>query len=416
MPHPVVQTEALCKRYRIGLRTEPYGTLRDALSSALRRRGAISSNGSELWALRDVDMSVEEGEVVGVIGHNGAGKTTLLKLLTRITEPTSGVIRHRGRIGALLEVGTGFHPELTGRENVYLNGAILGMGKTEIDRKFDEIVGFSDIEPFIDTPVKRYSSGMHMRLAFAVAAHLEPEILVVDEVLAVGDVAFQRKCLGKMDDVARQGRTVIFVSHNMTAVESLCRRVCWIEHGRLVDDGLAGSVIPRYLRSVVRPRTSRTWEDDATAPGNEWVKLRSARVYPVEGIPSDRLTVRTPLVLEFEYDNLKPTAFLNLSMHLYTAEGVLVLNAVPVNEPTWFGQPYPAGRFRDRCYIPGDLLNNGNYRVELMVVRDQSVVLYKDSAILEFDVHDIVEATGIFEGSWSGVVRPPLEWRTERLG
>ena len=415
MPRPVVEAEGLSKRYRIGLRPEPYGTLRAALTSAVRRQGGSGPDGSELWALRDVDLSVDEGEVVGVIGRNGAGKTTLLKLLTRITEPTSGVIRHRGRIGALLEVGTGFHPELTGHENVYLNGAILGMGKAEIDRKFDEIVAFSDIEPFIDTPVKRYSSGMHMRLAFAVAAHLEPEILVVDEVLAVGDVAFQRKCLGKMDDVAKQGRTVLFVSHNMTAVESLCQRVCWIEHGRIVDDGPTGSVIPHYLRSVVRPTTSRTWEDAATAPGNELVRLRSARVYPLEGGPSERITVRTPFVLEFEYESLEPDLLLNLSVHLYTAEGVLVLNAVPVDEP-WFGRPYPAGRFRDRCYVPGDLLNNGNYRVELMVVRDQSVVLHKDSAILEFDVHDVIEASGLYEGSWGGVVRPPLEWRTERLG
>jgi lipopolysaccharide transport system ATP-binding protein len=411
----VIQAEQLGKRYRIGVATEPYATLRGALSSAVLRRADSASNGSELWALRDVELDVREGESVGIIGSNGAGKTTLLKLLTRITQPTTGVVRHRGRIGALLEVGTGFHPELTGRENVYLNGAILGMRKGEIDRKLDEIVTFSEVERFIDTPVKRFSTGMRMRLAFAVAAHVEPEILVVDEVLAVGDVAFQRKCLGRMGSVAREGRTVMFVSHNLTAIESLCDRVCWIDRGRLVADGTPGEVIPKYLSSAGSTSTDRAWEDPESAPGTEWLKVRRARVYPENGSPSDPITVDTPFVLEFEYENLDPGVYLNLSLHLFTAEGTLVLNAVPVREGNWYGRPYPAGRFRDRCFVPGQLLNDGRYRVELMAVKDQSVVVHQDSAVLEFDVHDVVEKRGLYEGEWSGIVRPTLGWRTEHL-
>ena len=414
MPH-AIEVSALGKRYRLGEDFGNYLTIRESLARALRRR--TRSTDSDLWALRDVSFDVSEGEVVGIIGRNGAGKSTLLKLLARITEPTTGVARMHGRVGALLEVGTGFHQELTGRENVYLNGSVLGMTRQEIDRRFDEIAEFSGVERFLDTPLKRYSSGMSLRLAFAVAAHLEPEILVVDEVLAVGDVAFQRKCLGKMGDVARGGRTVLLVSHNLTAVESLCGRVLWIEGGQLAADGKAGEVIGRYLGSVIDRQAGRVWDDPETAPGNEWVRLRAASVYPGGGDPGENITVRTPIALEFEYENLKAGTPLNLSLHLYSAEGVLVLNAVPVDETEWYGRPYPAGRFRDRCVIPGDLLNDGTYRVELLVVKDKSVAVYQDDAILEFDVEDIVEESeGLFEGKWAGVVRPPIEWKTEQVG
>ncbi len=413
MPNRVIEAQKLSKRYRLGVSAEPYGTLRGALTAAFRPRTRVSGGGSEVWALHDVDLEVDEGEVLGIIGRNGAGKSTLLKLLARITEPTSGLVRHRGRVGALLEVGTGFHPELTGRENVYLNGAILGMRRAEVRRKFDEIVAFSGIEPFIDTPVKRYSTGMHMRLAFAIAAHVEPEILVVDEVLAVGDVDFQRKCIGRMGDVAKEGRTVLFVSHNTAAIESLCDRVCWLDRGRIAEDGLAGEVITRYLRSVIATRTERMWDDPTEAPGNEWIRLRRAAVRPIE---EERIAVNTPFVLDFEYENLRPGTFLNLSLHLYTRDGILVFNAVPVREDRWYGRPFPAGRFRDRCYIPADLLNNGGYRVELLVVKDKSEIIYQDSQILTFDVHDVAAGSGTYEGEWSGVIRPHLAWRTDHLG
>src|SRR5881409_3094665 len=254
-----IRVEGLSKRYRIGARQERYYTLRDTLTESLARPfqhlwSFFSPNGagfptpeaSIIWALRDVSFDVTRGEVVGIIGRNGAGKSTLLRILSRITEPTEGRVTLRGRVASLLEVGTGFHPELTGRENIFLNGAILGMSRAEIKRKFDEIVDFAEIERFLDTPVKRYSSGMHMRLAFAVAAHLEPEILLVDEVLAVGDAAFQRKCVGKMSDVAGQGRTILFVSHNMAAVQALCSWALWFREGRVVEAGPPGRVIGVY--------------------------------------------------------------------------------------------------------------------------------------------------------------------------
>jgi lipopolysaccharide transport system ATP-binding protein len=252
-----IRVNNLGKKYRIGGRQEGYGTLRDALASAVQVPLQMLRNRDrrirpvEIWALRDVSFEVKPGEVLGIIGRNGAGKSTLLKILSRITYPTVGRAEIFGRVGSLLEVGTGFHPELTGRENIYLNGAVLGMKKAEIQRKFDEIVEFSEIAQFLDTPVKRYSSGMYMRLAFAIAAHLEPEILIVDEVLAVGDAAFQRKCLGKMENVAREGRTVLFVSHNMPAILSLCGRVMLLELGRLVDQGSPSSVVQNYLDDVM---------------------------------------------------------------------------------------------------------------------------------------------------------------------
>jgi|KBSSwiStaDraftv2_1062776.scaffolds.fasta_scaffold30095_3 homopolymeric O-antigen transport system ATP-binding protein len=249
---PIIKVEGLGKQYRVGSRLQQFATLRDSISAAVRKPlAALRPNGHSetFWALRDVDFEVAPGEVIGVIGRNGAGKSTLLKILSRITEPTTGRVELYGRVASLLEVGTGFHPELTGRENVFLNGAVLGMRKAEIDRKFEEIVAFAEIERFIDTPVKHYSSGMYVRLAFAVAAHLEPEILIIDEVLAVGDAQFQKRCLGKMNEVARSGRTVLFVSHNMRAVAQLCGHCIWIDGGQVMSRGLSNEVVVDYLAS-----------------------------------------------------------------------------------------------------------------------------------------------------------------------
>jgi lipopolysaccharide transport system ATP-binding protein len=276
---PIIKVENLSKQYHIGVRRAPYGTLRESLVGAVRapfkrlRRNGHSAD-TTIWALKDVSFDVMPGEVVGVIGRNGAGKSTLLKILSRITEPTSGGVDLYGRVGSLLEVGTGFHPELTGRENVYLNGAVLGMNRNEIDKKFDEIVAFAEVEKFLDTPVKYYSSGMYVRLAFAVAAHLEPEILLVDEVLAVGDAAFQKKCLGKMEDVAGKGRTVLFVSHNMAAIQTMCSHCIYLRGGETRVQGRTEQVIPKYLSDTNMISTSpRKLKDRRDGRGQGKVRI-----------------------------------------------------------------------------------------------------------------------------------------------
>ena len=369
-----IRVSGVGKRYRLEPR-QPYRTLTESLArsaagvmrtstSIFRRRVTGPREDGSFWALRNVSFAVDEGEIVGVIGANGAGKSTLLKILSRITFPTAGRAEVHGRLGSLLEVGTGFHPELTGRENIILNGAILGMRRTEIQRKFDAIVDFAEVQRFIDIPVKHYSSGMHLRLAFAVAAHLEPEILLIDEVLAVGDAAFQKKCLGRMGEVAREGRTVLFVSHNMTAVQSLCGRAVWLRGGRVerVDD--APSVISAYLRTLSAHEDERMWPDIASAPGNEWIRIHRGRIRPTDPA-SEELSIRTPFAIEIEYWNLHDNQRLALSINLYSKQGVLVFSAGPPHEQVFGGRPMPAALFRDSCQVPGDLLNDGTHRAEL---------------------------------------------------
>lgn len=430
MTNPVIRAEHLGKLYRMGRRMR-YKTLRDVVADSfsrpLRRLGTpgrqLSSPGAPkrddapgyFWALRDVSFEVERGEVLGLIGRNGAGKSTLLKILSRITEPTEGYAEIRGRVGSLLEVGSGFHHELSGRENIYLNGIILGMKKAEIDRKFDEIVSFAEVEKFIDTPVKHYSSGMYMRLAFAVAAHLEPEILFVDEVLAVGDAAFQKKCLGKMGDVAKEGRTVLFVSHNLAAVESLCSRVVWLDGGQIVKTGLPSQVVANYLQTSFSPRTEQIWDDVEHAPGNDKFRLRRVSARPLGGSSADPITIRTPFVMEFEYWNLQPQTRLNLSLHVYNEQGILVFNTEPIFESDWNGCPFPVGLFRSTCHVPGDLMNDGLHRVELLAVKDQGTVIYEYDEVLVVDIRDAVEVRQGWYGRWVGVVRPNLVWNTQLL-
>ena len=424
MSDMTIKVENLSKKYLIGHEQEgSYKTLRDVITNTVRRAGrrllhplngaGTSSNGrkEEFWALKDVSFEIKQGEVVGIIGRNGAGKSTLLKILSRITEPTRGRVRIKGRVASLLEVGTGFHPELTGRENIFLNGAILGMSKAEIKRKFDEIVAFAEVEKFLDTPVKRYSSGMYVRLAFAVAAHLEPEILIIDEVLAVGDAQFQKKCLGKMGDVSREGRTILFVSHNMSAVQNLCHRSMWLDGGRVIEDGASAQVVSQYLKTSFSPVTEQVWDDLDDAPGGEVVKLHRMCVRPEGGSADDAITVRTPFVMEFEYWNQEPGAFLNLSLHILNEHGITVFNTAPVNEREWHGRAFPAGLFRSVCHVPGDLLNNGTHRVLLLVVKNQGVIIYRHDEALVFEVRD-ADREG-YLGEWAGAVRPDLEWRTE---
>jgi lipopolysaccharide transport system ATP-binding protein len=417
MKRPVITIESLSKKYFLGqthtsLLSEKIG---NGLRKLYRKIGNDNSSharpnqpsNDEIWALRDVNLEIHKGEVVGIIGRNGAGKSTLLKIISRITEPTTGQITIEGRIGSLLEVGTGFHQELTGRENIFLNGAILGMAKAEIHRKLDEIVSFSEIEKFLDTPVKRYSSGMYVRLAFAVAAHLEPEILVVDEVLAVGDAAFQKKCLGKMRDVSVGGRTVLFVSHNMTAVRELCNRAVWLDGGRVVDAGETNAIVGQYLHENARSIHEQTWPDPATAPGNDAVRLRRASLCPAEGIGP--ITVHTLLRVEIEYWNLLEGAELLVSLYLHNIDGTCVFNSD--SSP----RRYPRGLVREVCHIPGNLLNDGTYRIGIMIVKDRFHGVHRLEGVLVFDVQD-AEREVHWYGKWDGVVRPELAWTSEYIG
>ncbi len=416
-----IRVRGLGKKYQIGGSQEKYLTMRDAIVNSvkspfhriLHRNSDPTAN--EFWALKDVSFDVEQGEVVGIIGRNGAGKSTLLKILSRVTTPTEGTIELHGRVGSLLEVGTGFHPEMTGRENIYLNGSILGMKKTEIEQKFDEIVKFAEIDQFLDTPVKRYSSGMYVRLAFAVAAHLEPEILVVDEVLAVGDAQFQKKCLGKMGEVAKEGRTVLFVSHNMAAVQSLCKKAMLINAGKIVDFDQTDSVISQYLLQNSVSSTEFTWNDIKTALGNEKVKIHRACIKPLDNISPNEMTVRTSFSMEFEYWNLEDNSILNLSLHINNEMGMLVFNTLPVYEPVWMGKPFPKGLFKSTCIVPGDLLNDGFYRVMLLVVKNQGFVIYQCEEILSFTIIDDPTRRNAWFGKWQGAIRPNLTWTTELI-
>lgn len=427
MGNLALKVEGLGKQYRIG-KQERYRTFRDTIIDAvtaparraiglLRGNAAAAANLTEtIWALRDVSFEVKHGEVVGIIGRNGAGKSTLLKILSRITEPTTGYADVYGRVGALLEVGTGFHPELTGRENIYLNGAILGMSREEIRRKFDEIVDFADVEKFIDTPVKHYSSGMGLRLGFAVAAHLEPEILVVDEVLAVGDAEFQKKCMGKMSQVAGEGRTVLFVSHNMAAVQNMCTRAIWLNDGSLVDDGNPERVVSHYLNQAVQSTVDLFYPDIAQAPGNDYIRVRRMRVAPAEGDPNAPITMITPIRLEFEFWNLQPR-LLNVSLHILTIEGLPVFSSVPVHEQRWMTQPHPAGLIRTTCEIPGYFMNAASYSVRLLFVEDHARIIYQIDNALVFEVTESAAVYGYANwfGQWAGVVHPNLKWNIEVL-
>jgi homopolymeric O-antigen transport system ATP-binding protein len=415
---PIITVENLGKRYRLGTQGAAYSTVREALTRAvLLRRGKQNDNGSDqtIWALRDVNFKIKAGEVVGIIGRNGAGKSTLLKILSRITEPTTGCVQLCGRVGSLLEVGTGFHPELTGGENIYLNGAILGMSRSEITRKFDDIVKFAEVAKFIDTPVKRYSSGMYVRLAFAVAAYLEPEILLVDEVLAVGDATFQRKCLDRMKDVARRGRTVLFVSHNMPAVTRLCERTILLDEGTVLQDDLSHKVVGSYLRSGLGTTAARDWPDIAKAPGNEIVRLCSVRVCAEDGQTIDAVDIRRPVGIEMQFDVLTPGHVLTPNYHFINEEGSYAFVASDL-DPNWRRKPRPVGTYTSVAWIPGNLLSEGTLIVGAAVTTMDPVrTHFFERDAVAFQVIDSMEgdsARGDYAGPLPGAVRPLLEWKT----
>ncbi|MGA9588185.1 MAG: ABC transporter ATP-binding protein [Terracidiphilus sp.] len=411
-----IRCESIGKHYRIGAPAAGR-TLRDTISemfrAPLQERPQSPNDTRDLWALRDLSLEVSQGEVLGIIGRNGSGKSTLLKILSRITKPTEGHAEIRGRVGSLLEVGAGFHPELTGRDNIFLNGAILGMTRREIERKFDEIVDFSECGRFLDTPIKHYSSGMYVRLAFAVAAHLETEILLVDEVLAVGDAVFQKKCLGKIGDTVKQGRTVLFISHNMTAVDGLCTRAICLHEGRVVLEGPAASVTSRYLQNWFPGPKEVVHQDIETAPGNNLIRLHRARVRPLDDSPAEQLTVRTPFAVEFECWKLATQSHLSFTAEVYNEHGVEVFATTENAE-----SPAPAGLLRISFIVPADLMNNGRYTVRLAVYLNgiSSAALLDWEDLLAFEIHDAAsELRGSYHGHWPGAVRPNFKWKTELL-
>jgi lipopolysaccharide transport system ATP-binding protein len=422
---PIISVQNLSKRYKLGVFNAK--TLREEAEAFLARfsRGKQGTGGreqgsrnssalaDEFWALRDVSFDVQPGEVIGVIGRNGAGKSTLLKILSRITEPTSGEARIRGRVASLLEVGTGFHPELTGRENIFLNGAILGMTKTEIRAKFDEIVAFAEIEKFIDTPVKRYSSGMYVRLAFAVAAHLEPEILIVDEVLAVGDAGFQKKCLGKMKDVSgKHGRTVLFVSHNMTAVQSLCSSGILMNNGRTAFIGNTEECVRQYLMAGAQMASEKKWEDMSAAPNNGKVWVRGIRAFSnrADGRSSSLFDMKTPATIEVDVDAVKRCVF-HVTLVFSSDQGGIAFTS-GAKPPRGADLVTESGNYRFACSIPADLLNEGAYNVRLLIVEDDTRIGVDVEDAIGFDVKDLTpRPVGAWHGREPGPVRPLLEWQ-----
>jgi lipopolysaccharide transport system ATP-binding protein len=428
MSYPIIRVENLSKKYIVNHRQEGYTTFRDAmtngarsLTQALFNRKDDKPRGSsdeEFWALKDVNFEIQQGDRVGIIGRNGAGKSTLLKVLSRITEPTNGSIRIKGRVASLLEVGTGFHPELTGRENVYLNGAILGMEKTEIKRKFDEIVAFAEIERFLDTPVKRYSSGMYVRLAFAVAAHLEPEVLIVDEVLAVGDSNFQKKCLGKMETVANEGRTVLFVSHSMETVNRLCNTTILLENGSVKSSGRTEQVIHDYLKSDFGTTARRSWSHLDKAPGNDVARLMEVNAHNEDGKVTDNFDITKPVGITMIYEVLKSDAVFTHSINLFNENGVHILSSHDLTSEMR-KEPRAKGYYSSTMWVPGNFLSEGMVAVSVALIEpDPFIIYFHELDAVAFNVTDSINglsARGNYVHHFPGVVRPILTWETSRI-
>jgi len=419
MSNLAVRVEDIGKQYNI-FKESQYTTLREKIVEVVKSpvKTLLNPTGSQkFWALRNVSFSIEHGQVLGVIGKNGAGKSTLLKILSRVVEPTEGEAEIHGRVGSLLEVGTGFHPELTGRENIFLNGAILGMKKTEIEKKFDEIVAFSEIDNFIDTPVKRYSSGMYMRLAFAVSAHLEPEILVVDEVLAVGDAEFQRKCLGKMSDVASEGRTVIFVSHNMSAIQRLTQECIILEKGKMIIRARTPEAVDYYLTNDFSASGERKYyAAEIPASAHPFTPV-AVRVKNNTNVITDNLLSVEPVTIEVEYELAADVTGLRVGVYLMTSRGEYVLTSFDTDD----AEKYQAwgvrkvGRYISRCTIPADNLNEGRFVIGINASSYMVKRYFADERAINFNIN----ATGAPGMQWvevrQGPLRPRLDWRIEEV-
>jgi lipopolysaccharide transport system ATP-binding protein len=432
LPDIAVAVEGLSKTYILGHQTagtERYTSLRDVIARNTRNlarktrdmmHGRAIVQGDELeefYALRDINFKIRKGERVGIIGPNGAGKSTLLKILSRITDPTKGRIEITGRVASLLEVGTGFHPELNGRENIYLNGAILGMNRAEIARKFDEIVAFAEVEKFLDTPVKRYSSGMYVRLAFAVAAHLDPDILIVDEVLAVGDAQFQKKCLGKIEEIGMDGRTILFVSHNMAMISSLCEKAIYLRNGVLHDHGAAGSVILRYASDSQDSGLVTIVPYGHRAIGNSNAKLLGAGICSLDQVPLIEVEIGKPFKVFMEYRIVANSERRYIpNFHFFRPDGscAFVVSAPNIDR-------HKCGDYRSECHIPGNFLNDGLYSVTIALTSFESGVdvhFSQESAIL-FNVRDPIDEVETrvgYNGAIPGSVRPLLKWTVTPVG
>jgi lipopolysaccharide transport system ATP-binding protein len=418
MAETVIEVQNISKIYKLGQIGS--GSLRRDLNNwwktsvtkqndpYLLDPGAHQTSEHELWALKNVSFEVKQGEALGIVGSNGSGKSTLLKIVSRIVKPSSGFVRGTGKVSSILEVGTGFHPELTGRENIYISGYTLGMTKAEIQSKFDEIVDFSGIEKFLDTPIKRYSSGMYVRLAFAVVAHLEPDILIVDEVLAVGDADFQKKCLGKMREVShREGRTVLFVSHHMQAINNLCSKALWLQQGEVKAFGECSAVVNKYLTSVQKFNLKQSWDSIAEAPGNEFIRFKKVEIIPQFENPDDPLDIRIPLKIKFKFWNLTDNISLAIGLHLFTFDGECIFDN---QSPSAY---FDKGLVEGECTIPGNFLNDGSYFISIIVNRDTCIELFYFEECMSFDIEDYRGEIKWF-GKWMGAVRPRFPFHIEQ--
>ncbi|MCL4385557.1 MAG: ABC transporter ATP-binding protein [Actinobacteria bacterium] len=416
----VIETKNLGKKYIISHQgISEYQTLRETITDKakkiVKKRSYVIPKREEFWALKNVSFNVEQGERIGIIGRNGAGKSTILKLLSRITEPSEGQIKIKGKIASLLEVGTGFHPELTGRENIFLNGAILGMSRIDIKKKFDEIVAFAEIEKFLDTPVKRYSSGMYVRLAFSIAAHLEPDILLIDEVLAVGDAQFQKKSLGKMEEVSQQQeRTILFVSHNMQSINKLCKRCIWLENGSIKEDGLSETVTFNYLNLGQNKESEVNWLSEASAPGDkEYIYIKSIKIKNSNNTSTSVIFAEEDFFIEIEYVVLKTLNISQIGICLLTSEGELIFQSGDTDLSGLEIQERKPGNYISRCKIPGFLLNQGYYNISLFGHIPGIKMIINTDSILSFEIVQRYNLGGY--GKQPGFLRPKLEWEIEKI-
>ncbi|HEX7903832.1 MAG TPA: ABC transporter ATP-binding protein [Chitinophagaceae bacterium] len=410
---PAIEIRNLGKQYKLTA-IAPYVALRDVITHTVKNIFTEKKRADKsFWALQDINVDIEPGERIGIIGRNGAGKSTLLKIISRVTPPTTGNAIIRGRVGSLLEVGTGFHPELTGRENIYLNGSILGLKKTEINKQLDAIIDFSGVEQFIDTPLKHYSSGMQLRLAFSVAAHLEPEILLIDEVLAVGDMEFQKKCLGKMEEVSKsQGRTILFVSHNMDSIRKFCSSIILLANGKIINKGNPDKIISEYVSAHLQTKAEKDWEDGIIAYNNQ-VRLTKAYLHNENYSILSRFYTTEKIGVTLEYEVLKDEAVFTHGINLFNQENVNIFNSHDVTS-LLKDQKRKKGSYKATGWIPGNLLPEGIFMISVALFATHPIdILIHEHEVLSFEIFTDFSkpsARGNYTDKFPGLVRPLIHW------